>query len=48
MQILTMPAQWPVLPMTEIVLIGDDTAEKSLAQPLVTFLLEGLRTSSVI
>jgi DNA-binding transcriptional LysR family regulator len=46
MQMLAMPAQWPALPMTEIVLIGDDTAEKSLAQPLVAFLLEGLQTPS--
>jgi DNA-binding transcriptional LysR family regulator len=46
MQILTMPPSWPALPMTEIVLIGDDTAEKSLAQPLVAFLLEGLQATS--
>jgi DNA-binding transcriptional LysR family regulator len=48
MQTLTMPANWPALPMTEIVLIGDDTAEKSLAQPLVSFLLEGLQAPSIL
>ncbi|MGM5028257.1 LysR substrate-binding domain-containing protein [Tardiphaga sp. 862_B3_N4_1] len=44
MQILDVPEHWPPLPMTEIVVLGDDTAEKSLVQPLLEFLVEGMRT----
>lgn len=29
--------------MTEIIVLGDDTAEKSLAQPLLEFLIEGMQ-----
>ncbi|WP_424628487.1 LysR substrate-binding domain-containing protein [Bradyrhizobium sp. SYSU BS000235] len=43
MQILDVPEHWPPLPMTEIVVVGDDTAEKSLVQPLLEFLVEGMR-----
>ncbi len=43
MQIVDVPKHWPPLPMTEIVVLGDDAAEKSLAQPLLTFLIEGMR-----
>jgi DNA-binding transcriptional LysR family regulator len=43
MQILQPPPHWPPLPMTEIVVLGDDTAEKSLAQPLLSFLVESLQ-----
>jgi DNA-binding transcriptional LysR family regulator len=43
MQILNVPQHWPPLPMTEIVVLGDDTAEKSLVQPLLEFLVEGMR-----
>ncbi|WP_441228109.1 LysR substrate-binding domain-containing protein [Tardiphaga sp. 20_F10_N6_6] len=43
MQILDVPEHWPPLPMTEIVVLGDDTAEKSLIQPLLEFLVEGMR-----
>ena len=42
MRILTAPEQWPILPMTEITVIGEETAEASLVQPLVTFLTESL------
>jgi hypothetical protein len=43
MQIIDVPRHWPPLPMTEIVVLGDDTAEKSLVQPLLEFLIEGMR-----
>lgn len=46
MQILQLPDDWPPLPMAEIVLIGEEAADMSLARPLVTFLIEGLRTPS--
>lgn len=48
MQILDVPAHWPPLPMTEIVVVGDDTAEKSLVQPLLEFLVEGMRMPSSV
>jgi DNA-binding transcriptional LysR family regulator len=48
MQILQPPPHWPALPMTEIVVLGDDTAEKSLAQPLLSFLVESLQVSLAI
>lgn len=43
MQVLKVPEDWPPLPMTEIVVLGDDSAEKSLVQPLLRFLVEGMR-----
>jgi DNA-binding transcriptional LysR family regulator len=43
MQIIDVPKHWPPLPMTEIIVVGDDTAEKSLVQPLLEFLVEGMR-----
>ena len=43
MQTLNVPDSWPPLPMTEIVVLGDDTAEKALAQPLLKFLVDGMR-----
>ena len=33
---------WPPLPMTEIVLLGDNRAQNHLANPLVSFLTESL------
>ena len=33
---------WPVLPMTEIVVIGEETAEARVAQPLLSFLTDSL------
>jgi DNA-binding transcriptional LysR family regulator len=47
MQIIDVPKNWPPLPTTEIVVLGDDTAEKSLVQPLLEFLIEGMRIPSV-
>ncbi len=44
MQILKAPGHWPPLPMTEIVVVGDETAEKSLVQPLLTFLVEAMQS----
>jgi DNA-binding transcriptional LysR family regulator len=44
MQILQTPTHWPPLPMTEIVVIGDETAERSLVQPLLKFLVDGMRS----
>jgi DNA-binding transcriptional LysR family regulator len=46
MQVLQTPDHWPPLPMTEVVVIGDDAGNKQLIEPLVTFLLEGLRGPS--
>jgi DNA-binding transcriptional LysR family regulator len=43
MQIVQPPGHWPALPMTEVVLIEADTADRALAETLVTFLIEGLR-----
>jgi len=43
MQILRMPEHWPSLPMTEVVVIGDETAERPLARSLIAFLIEGLQ-----
>jgi DNA-binding transcriptional LysR family regulator len=48
MQILEPPDHWPPLPMTEIVVLGDDTAERSLVQPLLTFLVEGMKSPSAV
>jgi DNA-binding transcriptional LysR family regulator len=42
LQILQAPDQWPTLPMTEIVLIGEETAEADLVRPLIGFLMESL------
>jgi DNA-binding transcriptional LysR family regulator len=43
LQTLTMPEQWPRLPMTEVVLIENENAERGAAAALVSFLLESLR-----
>jgi len=48
MQIIDVPEHWPPLPMTEIVVLGDDTAEKALVQPLLEFLIEGMRMPSAV
>ncbi|GBQ91160.1 transcriptional regulator [Acetobacter nitrogenifigens DSM 23921 = NBRC 105050] len=45
MQILQAPEHWPALPMTEIVVLGEDGAAVNLIQPLVTFLTESLSGS---
>ena len=37
---------WPPLPMTEIVLLGENRAQNHLANPLVSFLTESLATGS--
>ncbi|GGF04296.1 LysR family transcriptional regulator [Aliidongia dinghuensis] len=42
LQILEVPSHWPTLPMTEIVLIGEETAEADLVRPLIAFLMESL------
>jgi hypothetical protein len=39
-QILWVPDSWPALPMSEVFLVGDDTADRALVEPLVKFLLE--------
>jgi len=46
MQILHAPEHWPVLPMTEIVVLGEEGATASLVSPLVSFLTESLASSS--
>lgn len=43
MQVLQVPEHWPALPLTEIVVIGEETADRALVQPLLSFLLEGMR-----
>lgn len=40
--------RWPPLPMTEIVLIGEDGAQAHLAKPLVSFLTESLATPRLL
>jgi DNA-binding transcriptional LysR family regulator len=42
LQILHAPEHWPALPMTEIVIIGEDSAQADLVRPLVSFLTESL------
>ncbi len=42
LQILHAPEHWPALPMTEIVIIGEDSASADLVRPLVSFLTESL------
>ncbi|MDY0884940.1 LysR substrate-binding domain-containing protein [Dongia soli] len=44
LRILNPRDQWPSLPMTEIVLLGEDRAQSQLAKPLVAFLTESLTT----
>lgn len=39
---LETPDHWPALPMTEIVVIGEDSRAADLVRPLVTFLTENL------
>ncbi|QIO35963.1 LysR substrate-binding domain-containing protein [Bradyrhizobium sp. 1(2017)] len=48
MQIIDVPEHWPPLPMTEIVVLGDDVAEKALVQPLLEFLIDGMRMPSAM
>jgi DNA-binding transcriptional LysR family regulator len=42
LRILSSSEGWPPLPMTEIVLLGEDRAQAHLARPLVSFLTESL------
>lgn len=42
LQILRAPEHWPALPMTEIVVIGEDTAQAELVQPLISYLTGSL------
>jgi len=42
MQILKVPDHWPAPPMSEIVVVGEDSAEASLVRPLITFLTDSL------
>ncbi|MBO4223857.1 LysR substrate-binding domain-containing protein [Bradyrhizobium neotropicale] len=42
LQVVATPDSWPTLPMTEIVLLGEETAEADLVRPLVSFLTETL------
>lgn len=42
MQILTAPEHWPSLPMTEVVILGEDSNAAELVRPLLTFLTESL------
>ena len=42
LKMLSPRENWPALPMTEIVLLGEDRAQQHLAKPLVAFLTESL------
>jgi DNA-binding transcriptional LysR family regulator len=42
MQVLTAPDHWPPLPMTEIVILGEDSKAADLVRAFVTFLTESL------
>ena len=42
LKMLSPRENWPALPMTEIVLLGEDRAQQHLAKPLVAFLKESL------
>jgi DNA-binding transcriptional LysR family regulator len=44
LKVLSTRENWPPLPMTEIVLLGEDGAQAHLAKPLVSFLTESLAT----
>ncbi len=48
MQILRVPENWPPLPMTEIVAIGESSKAAQLLEPLVAFLTESLAASEKI
>lgn len=41
-RILEVPEHWPLLPMTEIVFIGEEAQVEDLVRPLVSFLTESL------
>jgi DNA-binding transcriptional LysR family regulator len=42
LKVLAPRETWPALPMTEIVLLGEDRTQAHLAKPLVSFLTESL------
>lgn len=42
MQILRAPEHWPALPMTEIIVIGEEDKSADLVRPFVSFLTESL------
>lgn len=48
MQILRTSEHWPVLPMTEIVVVGEDGKADALVRPLVNFLTESLSGSEAL
>jgi len=48
LQVIATPEAWPALPMTEIVLIGEETAAADCAGPLVSFLTESLAASNTL
>ncbi|WP_340117875.1 LysR substrate-binding domain-containing protein [Pelagibius sp. 7325] len=48
LQVVQVPADWPSLPMTEIVLIGEDTAEAEIVKPLVAYLMDSLAASQTV
>jgi DNA-binding transcriptional LysR family regulator len=48
MQILQAPEHWPALPMTEITVVGEESAEPGLMRPLITFLTENLAGAGAV
>lgn len=48
LQAVATPDSWPALPMTEIVLLGEETAEADLVRPLVSFLTETLAEAGTL
>ena len=47
LQILNLPEQWPRLPMTEVVVIENENADRGVATALISFLLESLLPATV-
>lgn len=48
MKILRVPDHWPPLPKTEIVVLGQDNARRDLAQPLIQFLIDGMKAPATV
>jgi len=46
MQVLRAPEHWPALPMTEIVLVGEERAAADVVRPLVHYLTQRLSTTA--
>jgi hypothetical protein len=47
LRVLATSEGWPPLPMTEIVLLGEERAQNHIAKALVSFLTESLTRSTL-